>query len=508
MKTGSPETETELQPVLDSDASSTSFSKSGVLETFSSNKPPADHKRYHDSLSDTLLDAESPLAQDTGDYHDTESLTSSQIVKPAERTRRKSSIRAFVEQKQATIFSSMMNLSNTILGAGLLGLPYAISKSGWFLAIVLFCVMGCLSFIGLTLSCSAAKIKAPNASYYTLSEISVPRAKKLVDFAVAFKCFGVGTSYFVVIGDLMPDVMEGFLPSDKDDSAWTNRRLWIFVFSFIFIFPVVRFKQMDKLRFTSVISVACFAYVTLIVVLFAFGALDAGTVHNKRITAFPASDEIVAFLKVIPIYIFAFTCHQNSFTITNELKENTLTRLNMVIGNSLTLCVCIYCIVGYSGYFTFGRCVEGDILNSYPQIPAVAVVRMLLSVALAWSYPLQCHPCRKCVTSLLFDTTVDKLDRKRFYGITYGIFFGSFAVSMVVDSLSFVLEIVGSVGSPIISFILPGLFYYKITDPKLKYESYYNVKRKIALCYIIFGVLIIPFTLSMQFVPKKEEELC
>ena len=51
------------------------------------------------------------------------------------------------------------------------------------------------------------------------------------------RCFGVGTSYFVVIGDLMPDVMEGFLPSDKSDSVWTNRQLWIFIFSSIFIFP-------------------------------------------------------------------------------------------------------------------------------------------------------------------------------------------------------------------------------------------------------------------------------
>merc|ERR1719295_1223402 len=208
-------------------------------------------KQYHDSLSDTLLNEGSPLAQDTGNYDIRNSMSSCAIVTPT--SRRRSSVRQFIEQKQASIFSSMMNLSNTILGAGLLGLPYAISKSGWFLAIVLFAIMGTLSFIGLNLSCSAAKIKAPNASYYTLSEISVPRAKKLVDFAVAFKCFGVGTSYFVVIGDLMPDVMEGFLPSDMKDSAWTNRRLWIFIFSMIFISPVVRLRQMDKLRFTSVV---------------------------------------------------------------------------------------------------------------------------------------------------------------------------------------------------------------------------------------------------------------
>ena len=171
MSASSPQT--ELQPVLDSDETASFIKHNGL-----------NHKRYHESLSESLIKTESPLAQDTGNYDDVSSLHSSQVVTP---TRRKSSIRAFVEQKQASIFSSMMNLSNTILGAGLLGLPYAISKSGWFLAIILFAIMGTLSFIGLNLSCSAAKIKSPAASYYTLSEISVPRAKKLVDFAVAFK---------------------------------------------------------------------------------------------------------------------------------------------------------------------------------------------------------------------------------------------------------------------------------------------------------------------------------
>ena len=95
--------------------------------------------------------------------------------------------RLFVGQKEASIFSSCMNLSNTILGAGLLGLPYAISKTGYILAFILFIIFGSLSSIGLNLAMSAAKVISPKASYYTLSELSIPRAKKLVDLAVAIK---------------------------------------------------------------------------------------------------------------------------------------------------------------------------------------------------------------------------------------------------------------------------------------------------------------------------------
>lgn len=172
-----------------------------------------------------------------------------------------------------------------------------------------------------------------------------------------------------------------------------------------------------------------------------------------------------------------------------------------MVANSISMCVVVYCIVGYSGYGTFGQCVKGDILESYPQIPAVAIVRIALSIALAWSYPLQCNPCRRCLSSLIWDVNVDKLDNTRFYILTYSITLGSFAIAMIVNDLSVVLEVVGSIGSPIISFILPGLFYYKMTDPKLKYEDHYLIKKKIALAYIIFGCVIIPFCFSMQFVP-------
>eukprot|EP01084_Bolivina_argentea_P214675 364430_1 len=491
------ETEENIQQSIDIEHTKPS---SLILNSFEIAQP----KNTDDSLDVSLIHQKSPLHTGVGNYFESDSLTSSQIIKPVTATQRKSTLLQFVEQNQASIFSSCMNLSNTILGAGLLGLPYAISKTGYFLAIILFIIMAVLSFIGLNLSCSAAKIWAPNASYYTLSDKSVPRAKKLVDFAVAIKCFGVGTSYFVVIGDLLPDVMKEFLPAHLENSAWTNRQLWITIFSLLFIVPVIRFKNMDALRFTSVVAIICFIYVTIIVILYASNTLDANIDPHidKQLAAFPL--QIISFLKVIPIYIFAFTCHQNSFTITNELKDNKLRRLNMVIVNSLGLCVITYCIVGYSGYFTYGVCVESDILKSYPRSISVAIVRIVLSIALAWSYPLQCHPCRKCLCSLFWDKNINKIDYKMFYILTYSIFFGSFFISMIVDDLSIVLEIVGSVGSPIISFILPGLFYYKMTNPKLKYQDNYQIKRKIAFAYIVFGCCIIPFTLSMQFVPVKD----
>lgn len=53
----------------------------------------------------------------------------------------------------------------------------------------------------------------------------------------------------------------------------------------------------------------------------------------------------------------------------------------------------------------------------------------------------------------------------RFIAITTTILILSYAVAMTVSSLEKVLAYVGSTGSTSISFILPGLFYYKISSP-------------------------------------------
>ena len=60
----------------------------------------------------------------------------------------------------------------------------------------------------------------------------------------------------------------------------------------------------------------------------------------------------------------------------------------------------------------------------------------------------------------------DTIGELRFAIITTVIIILSYTVAMTVSSLDKVLAYVGSTGSTSISFILPGLFYYKISAPE------------------------------------------
>lgn len=114
-----------------------------------------------------------------------------------------------------------------------------------------------------------------------------------------------------------------------------------------------------------------------------------------------------------------------------------------------------------------------------------------------FSYPLQVHPCRASVDAVLKWRPRGRSDSNdspsrsnllpggkpgarpkgdgigdvRFAAITTGIIVLSYIVAMTVSSLEKVLAYVGSTGSTSISFILPGLFYYKISSPESSHHQ-------------------------------------
>ena len=70
--------------------------------------------------------------------------------------------------------------------------------------------------------------------------------------------------------------------------------------------------------------------------------------------------EIVPFTSVgktlanMSIFIFAFTCHQNIFSVVSELNPSTMYRIDKVVVLSIGSALLLYLIVAWCGYFTYG----------------------------------------------------------------------------------------------------------------------------------------------------------
>ena len=292
----------------------------------------------------------------------------------------------------------------------------------------------------------------------------------------------------------------------------------------ILIIPLSCLRKLDKLKYTSYAAVFFVCFLTVVVFLYNVTDLetcpradaddDGGTndpegnpddyICKEDPVAFDFRDETISKLT---IFIFAFTCHQNIFTIVNELEDNRgtigsmlpLKRGDAVITYSLGIAGIIYSIVALFGYLTYGNLVGSNILTSYPDDTLTNISRIFISLLVTFSYPLQSHPCRVSCLSLWKhlspqdESTLTRTFQFRYWTLTFLIVMSSFGIAMATDDLGDALAVVGATGSTIISYILPGIcYYYLFPEP--------HWKRTAALSLCILGCVIMPVALVVIFV--------
>ena len=115
-----------------------------------------------------------------------------------------------------------------VVGAGVLAMPLALSHMGMVLGVLIIVWAGITAGFGLYLQTRCAQyLDRGSASFFALSQITYPNAAVVFDAAIAIKCFGVGVSYLIIIGDLMPGVVRGFDEGYFGVDMLGERRLWV-----------------------------------------------------------------------------------------------------------------------------------------------------------------------------------------------------------------------------------------------------------------------------------------
>ncbi|KAF3940576.1 hypothetical protein ABW19_dt0208817 [Dactylella cylindrospora] len=392
--------------------------------------------------------------------------------------RRKSHSDSYVGD--ASFASSVINLLNTIVGAGVLAMPLAMSHMGMTLGILVIVFSGITAGFGLYLQTRCARyVDRGNASFFTLSQLTYPSAAVVFDSAIAIKCFGVSISYLIIIGDLMPQVVVGLWPKSAEIGYMVDRHFWITAFMLVMI-PISFLRRLDSLKYTSFIALVSIGYLVIIVLAhFLKGdTLEArGEIHYFQWAG------AVTFFSSFPIIVFAYTCHQNMFSILNEIKNNSRKQTTGVVFASIGIAASIYCLVAITGYLSFGDNVGGNIIAMYKDSIASTIGRAAIVVLVMFSYPLQIHPCRASIDNILkwrpskaspaslpvaanrAPAHHEPMTDLRFAIITTILIVSTYSTAMTVSSLERVLAYVGSTGSTSISFILPGLFYWRIAKP-------------------------------------------
>lgn len=447
----------------------------------------------------------------------------------------------------SNVRSGVLTLLHTACGAGVLAMPFAFKPFGLMPGLITLTFCGICSLCGLLLQTRIAKYvpKSENASFAKLTQLINPSISVVFDFAIAVKCFGVGVSYLIIVGDLVPQIVQSIFYRNDDNMSgsqehhmFLDRRLYITLIMVFVISPLCFKRSLNSLRYASMIAIISVAYLSGLIIYHFVNRhqLERGQVYFMV----PHGDsQSHSPLTTLPIFVFAYTCHHNMFSVINEQVDKSFKVIRRIPIFAIVLAYFLYIIIGGTGYMTFGENIVGNILTLYPNSISTTIGRLAMLLLVMLAFPLQCHPCRSSVKNIiifienfrkgkLYDNRASFIPLDNFNNedpqeeptqqnneepnlrseslrhiniITLCILLFSYLLAISITSLAKVLAIVGATGSTSISFILPGLFGYKLigsefTGTNERVPTSIKIFKYLSLSLFIWGIAVMVASLS------------
>ncbi|NWV99785.1 S38A4 protein, partial [Machaerirhynchus nigripectus] len=340
---------------------------------------------------------------------------------------------------------SSFNLSNAIMGSGILGLSYAMANTGIILFIVLLLSVAILSLYSVHLLLKISK-EGGSLIYEKLGAKAFGWPGTCgVFISVTMQNIGAMSSYLFIIKYELPEVIRAFMKLEENSGEWyLNGNYLVILVTVVIILPLSLLKSLGYLGYTSGFSLTCMVFFVSVVIfkksqipcplpIMDHGVenwtttnstvpMHLGGLSNESLGSgvnfmmdntaghFPSLEEPKdaspkSFVEyeahsdnsdkcqpkyfvfnsrtayAIPILAFAFVCHPEVLPIYSELKDRSRKRMQNVSNVSITGMLIMYLLAALFGYLTFYGEVEDELLHTYTKVYTFDT--LLLSVRLA-----------------------------------------------------------------------------------------------------------------------------
>lgn len=318
------------------------------------------------------------------------------------------------ERRNIATPSATFSLVATMVGGGVLSLPFAMSQCG--LVLGTFCLLLSAVASAWTLSMLVDCARATGRdSFELVGHAAYGEVSQKATIGLVFMiCWLTKIAYFVLLTDLLVPVAELVVPSLRTSYTPETTRRIVVCIAALFLSPMCFRSSLSALRFMCFASVSSVAVVGAVVGIRAFESL--GREHTIQVqlpshlnrmvqvmpnyNLWPESWEQAMY--ALPIFGVSFLCHFNALPTHQELERPTRYRMRRVILVTLTLTSLIYLFVSICGYLFAGCFTCGNVLLNFPSDDnLINVARVALGMVLMLNFPLICQPCRNALFRLL-----------------------------------------------------------------------------------------------------------
>eukprot|EP00555_Chaetoceros_dichaeta_P003309 CAMPEP_0198250496 /NCGR_PEP_ID=MMETSP1447-20131203/1668_1 /TAXON_ID=420782 /ORGANISM="Chaetoceros dichaeta, Strain CCMP1751" /LENGTH=665 /DNA_ID=CAMNT_0043935343 /DNA_START=26 /DNA_END=2023 /DNA_ORIENTATION=- len=392
--------------------------------------------------------------------------------------------------KKSGIGGASANLVNSIVGAGIIGIPYAFRQSGLLAGILLLLLVAYLTDKSLRVIVGLASFHPllHNRNVHTFEDLaSYPfgdLGSKFILLNMFVLAYGAMVAYLLIIKDTIPSILGIGL-----EDTYFERNGIMFATSILIMVPLAMQRDMASLSITSLFSVI--ADLLLVLFIASFAPIAQTVADNGGLATVLANDAFNPTLFIgLGILSTAMACQHSAFIVSGSLENKTQRRWAIVTGNSIVISAILCLILGVTGYLGFLGETQGDVLNNFSvDLPVAKLARALLAITMFCTYPMESFVARHVLIALFHHGNMDGTDASNYNANrspegggyfcfnrrqtwTWVIYILCLIPALLVDDIGPVLSITGSVGGGSISYLAPGLIYLGVNgDAFLAFAS-------------------------------------
>ena len=316
--------------------------------------------------------------------------------------------------RQASLRSSIFSLVSTIIGGGVLSLPYAFSQCGLVFSLLLLALIALASDFSIYILISASRRQQSSTSYPSLIRCTFgPRAATLTLALLFALVYTAVVAYLILLRDMVAPLVDWLSPVDLDLTARGDRLCFLLVVAALT--PLCLLRSLHGLRYASVLSIATVCALAVVIVTKA--CRSSAAIATLPLSAFAYPPSLSSLLSCAPIMVNTFLCHFNVLPVHSALTLPTRRRIHALVHAVVLLSFVLYATVGSAGFLLYGQAVDANIMNnmrstaeddgsggdesSLAERRESNWVRLGLVITLCCNLPLLVLPCRDTAMQLM-----------------------------------------------------------------------------------------------------------
>lgn len=360
-------------------------------------------------------------------------------------------------KKPLSVMSATVTLTQNILGAGVLAMPFAFKSAGLGGATALFVLIVVMTIFSMgvlvILSNQLQDCSYKGAAVQTVGN----RVAMVIEACVLCFCLGVCTCYIVLLGDFLHDLGIHF-----DLGDWATRKIFMVLATAVVCWPLSCARSLGMLKYSSFLGVSSVLFAAFAVVK----RYTDGTYTNPEMSN-PELLNISTLGQCFPILVGAFGSHFNVPALYREVApeaaqgneeadQQGFRRMMKVIVAAVVISSAIYGLVGIVVYLTFGSKTQSDFsLNFHAEDSWLVLTRIAMSFSICGTFPL----CMVAARTSVLKLAAWELTTKTQVPVATALVGLCLAVAEVAGDMGVVFAYAGSVFGTPICYVMPMVMY-------------------------------------------------